>query len=57
MNYRTIRYPDHQAIIKALLNDLNLKNRREVTEGPVRKRAARHHAGPSRDLRYRLWLE
>ncbi|MET4036267.1 MULTISPECIES: saccharopine dehydrogenase family protein [unclassified Bradyrhizobium] len=30
MNYRTIRYPGHQAIIKALLNDLNLKNRREV---------------------------
>lgn len=30
LNYRTIRYPGHQAIIKALLNDLNLKNRREV---------------------------
>jgi len=30
MNYRTIRYPGHQAIIKALLNDLNLKNRRDV---------------------------
>ncbi|MGY3488083.1 saccharopine dehydrogenase-like NADP-dependent oxidoreductase [Bradyrhizobium sp. USDA 4011] len=30
MNYRTIRYPGHQVIIKALLNDLNLKNRREV---------------------------
>ncbi len=30
MNYRTIRYPGHQAIIKALLNDFNLKNRREV---------------------------
>lgn len=30
MNYRTIRYPGHQAIIKALLNDLNLRNRREV---------------------------
>ncbi|TGN73350.1 saccharopine dehydrogenase family protein [Bradyrhizobium yuanmingense] len=30
MNYRTIRYPGHQAIIKALLNDLNLKNRRHV---------------------------
>ncbi|RIX99703.1 saccharopine dehydrogenase family protein [Aureimonas flava] len=30
MNYRTIRYPGHQTIIKALLNDLNLKNRREV---------------------------
>lgn len=30
MNYRTIRYPGHQAIIKALLNDLNLKNRRDI---------------------------
>lgn len=30
MNYRTIRYPGHQAIIKALLNDFNLKNRRNV---------------------------
>lgn len=30
MNYRTIRYPGHQAIIKALLQDFNLKNRREV---------------------------
>jgi len=30
MNYRTIRYPGHQTIIKALLNDLNLRNRRDV---------------------------
>lgn len=30
MNYRTIRYPGHQAIMKALLNDLNLRNRRDV---------------------------
>lgn len=30
MNYRTIRYPGHQAIIKVLLNDLDLKNRRDV---------------------------
>ncbi|MGY4473598.1 saccharopine dehydrogenase-like NADP-dependent oxidoreductase [Bradyrhizobium sp. USDA 3364] len=30
MNYRTIRYPGHQVIIKALLSDLNLKNRRDV---------------------------
>ncbi|WP_426441307.1 saccharopine dehydrogenase C-terminal domain-containing protein [Bradyrhizobium genosp. P] len=30
MNYRTIRYPGHQVIIKALLNDLNLRNRRVV---------------------------
>jgi len=30
MNYRTIRYPGHQALIKALLQDLNLKNRRDL---------------------------
>ncbi|PZU20950.1 MAG: saccharopine dehydrogenase [Shinella sp.] len=30
MNYRTIRYPGHQTIVKALLNDFNLKNRRDV---------------------------
>lgn len=30
MNYRTIRYPGHQVIMKTLLNDLNLKNRRDV---------------------------
>jgi saccharopine dehydrogenase-like NADP-dependent oxidoreductase len=30
MNYRTIRYPGHQSIIKALLSDLNLKKRRDV---------------------------
>ncbi|PZP49983.1 MAG: saccharopine dehydrogenase [Agrobacterium fabrum] len=30
MNYRTIRYPGHVAIMKALLNDLNLRNRRDV---------------------------
>ncbi|MCM2455557.1 saccharopine dehydrogenase family protein [Rhizobium sp. CG4] len=30
MNYRTIRYPGHVSIMKALLNDLNLRNRREV---------------------------
>ncbi|OLP59521.1 saccharopine dehydrogenase [Xaviernesmea oryzae] len=30
LNYRTIRYPGHAAIMKALLNDLGLKHRREV---------------------------
>jgi len=30
MNYRTIRYPGHQKLIKALLHDLNLKNRRDL---------------------------
>lgn len=30
LNYKTIRYPGHAAIMKALLHDLNLRNRREV---------------------------
>ncbi|MFU0506053.1 saccharopine dehydrogenase family protein [Pseudaminobacter sp. NGMCC 1.201702] len=30
LNYRTIRYPGHAAIMKALLNDLGLRDRREV---------------------------
>ncbi|MDI7862028.1 saccharopine dehydrogenase family protein [Rhizobiaceae bacterium n13] len=30
LNYRTIRYPGHVAIIKALLNDLGLRHRPEV---------------------------
>ena len=30
LNYRTIRYPGHAAIMKALLHDLRLKDRREV---------------------------
>ena len=30
LNYRTIRYPGHAAIMKMLLNDLNLRNRRGV---------------------------
>ena len=30
LNYKTIRYPGHAAIMKARLNDLNLRNRRDV---------------------------
>jgi saccharopine dehydrogenase-like NADP-dependent oxidoreductase len=30
MNYRTVRYPGHLLIVKALLNDLNLKNRHDL---------------------------
>ena len=30
LNYRTIRYPGHAAIMKALLNDLRLRDRREL---------------------------
>jgi saccharopine dehydrogenase-like NADP-dependent oxidoreductase len=30
LNYKTIRYPGHAAIMKALLNDLRLRDRRHV---------------------------
>jgi saccharopine dehydrogenase-like NADP-dependent oxidoreductase len=30
LNYKTIRYPGHAAIMKALLNDLDLRNRRHI---------------------------
>jgi saccharopine dehydrogenase-like NADP-dependent oxidoreductase len=30
LNYRTIRYPGHAAIMKALLNDLGLRHRRDM---------------------------
>ncbi len=30
LNYRTIRYPGHAAIMKALLHDLRLKDRRDI---------------------------
>jgi saccharopine dehydrogenase-like NADP-dependent oxidoreductase len=30
LNYKTIRYPGHADIMKALLNDLNLRNRRHI---------------------------
>lgn len=30
LNYRTIRYPGHAAVMKTLLNDLGLRHRREV---------------------------
>jgi saccharopine dehydrogenase-like NADP-dependent oxidoreductase len=30
LNYRTIRYPGHAAIMKALLNDLRLRDRRDM---------------------------
>ena len=30
LNYKTIRYPGHCALMRVLLNDLQLRNRREV---------------------------
>lgn len=37
LNYRTIRYPGHAAIFKALLHDLNLRNRRDVLKDILEK--------------------
>jgi len=37
LNYRTIRYPGHAAIMKALLNDLRLRDRREVLKDILEK--------------------
>lgn len=33
LNYRTMRYPGHAAIMKTLLNDLGLRHRRDVLKG------------------------
>jgi saccharopine dehydrogenase-like NADP-dependent oxidoreductase len=37
LNYRTIRYPGHAAIMKALLNDLRLRDRRELLKDILEK--------------------
>ena len=37
LNYRTIRYPGHAAIMKALLHDLRLKERRDVLQDILEK--------------------
>jgi len=37
LNYRTIRYPGHAAIMKALLNDLGLRHRREILKDIMEK--------------------
>ena len=53
LNYRTIRYPGHAAIMKALLNDLRLRDRRELLEGYPGERSADHAAGRRHRLRHR----
>lgn len=37
LNYRTVRYPGHAAIMKALLNDLGLRHRRDVLKDILEK--------------------
>ena len=49
LNYRTIRYPGHAAIMKALLNDLGLRHRRDLLKDilenalPTTTPGCRHH--------------
>ena len=41
LNYRTIRYPGHRMIMRALLNDLRLRDRREVLKDILEMRCQR----------------
>ncbi len=45
LNYRTIRYPGHAAIMKALLNDLRLRDRRELLKDISGERSSHHSSG------------
>ena len=55
LNYRTIRYPGHAAIMKALLNDLRLRDRRDLLKDILENSArARDPAGRGDRLRHRL---
>jgi saccharopine dehydrogenase-like NADP-dependent oxidoreductase len=54
LNYRTIRYPGHAAIMKALLNDLGPAPPPRGAQGHLRKRPAGHAAGCRHRLRHRL---
>ena len=54
LNYRTIRYPGHAAIMKALSNDLRLRDRPGPLEGHPGKRRPRDPAGRGHRLRHRL---
>ena len=52
LNYRTIRYPGHAAIMKALLNDLRLRDRRELLKRHPGERGADHAAGRGDHFRH-----
>ena len=53
LNYRTIRYPGHAAIMKALLNDLRLRDRRDVLKDIFENALPSTHAGRGHRLRHR----
>ncbi len=57
LNYRTIRYPGHAAIMKALLNDLRPARPARSAQGHPREVGAGHHAGRGDRVRHRLGPE
>ena len=56
LNYRTIRYPGHAAIMKALLHDLRLRDRRDVLKDILENARAGDDAGRGDRLRHRQRL-
>ncbi len=52
LNYRTIRYPGHAAIMQALLNDLRLRDRRDVLKDILEHARADDPAGRGHHLRH-----
>jgi saccharopine dehydrogenase-like NADP-dependent oxidoreductase len=56
LNYRTIRYPGHCAIMKALLQDLRLADRRDVLKDIFENALPSTTAGRGRHLRHRQRL-
>ena len=52
LNYKTVRYPGHRDIVKLLIRDLRLGQRRDAAEGRSRNRDSDHAAGRGADLRH-----
>ena len=51
LNYRTIRYPGHAVIMRALLNDLRLRDRRDVLKDILEHAVPDHPAGRGHRVR------
>ena len=54
LSYQSIRYPGHAAIMRTLLRDLGLCNRREVAPGHIRAFAASNKSGCRDHLHFRF---
>jgi hypothetical protein len=50
VDYKSIRYPGHCAILKLLLNDLRLRERRDLAQRDARGRHSHHRAGRDRGV-------